>query len=567
MTMTDPTPTRRPPSEGRELVWEPPGPGFWEWGGSHVPNVPTPIYGELHMRTIEESIGRMFTRYGVPLRTMAERRVNGRLYTSLQPLVGKAGSTPPPKPVLWLALRLHPEMRRRNKTAAAALRDRIWRARTVEWRRTLRPGRRAANLGLQAEDLGAMDDASLAGHVERAHANLVDGALLHFDLHGDDMGPLGLYCSTAVKAGVDPGLAIAALAGHSPSTAAAVEALRRIFDAAVAAGWSPARGLGSIDDLRALGPDVAAALDDYLDEYGWRVVTGYDIDSLTVRELPEALLTNVIASGTDRAPTDGDAAAEALRTQVPLELLAEFDAGLAEARVALDLRDDNGPINVQWPTGLLRRALLEAGRRLRDRGQLSEPDLAVELTLAEVTGALRGDTTLHPAEVSARAATRAADSAVVPPATLGAPDPEPDLSAFPAALAAVTVMARTAVALLERSGAGPATNGAVARGLGVGTATIRGTARVARSPEDALAAIKPGDVLVVPFTTPAYNAVLSVAGAVVTEEGGALSHAAVLARELGIPAVIGAAGAVTAIPDGAEVEVDPATGSVRLLDA
>jgi pyruvate,water dikinase len=252
---------------------------------------------------------------------------------------------------------------------------------------------------------------------------------------------------------------------------------------------------------------------------------------------------------------------------VPAELLAEFDAGVAEARVALDLRDDNGPITVQWPTGLFRRALLEAGRRLRDRGQLREPGLAVELTLAEVTGALRGSTTLSPVEISARAASRAACSAIVPPATLGAPDPEPDLSLFPPALAAVTEMAWTAVALLERSGHSSAPGDAVGRGLGVGTEVWRGTARVARSPEDALATIEPGDVLVVPFTTPAYNAVLSVAGAVVTEEGGALSHAAVLARELGLPAVIGASGAVTAIPDGADVEVDPVAGTVRLLSA
>jgi len=60
----------------------------------------------------------------------------------------------------------------------------------------------------------------------------------------------------------------------------------------------------------------------------------------------------------------------------------------------------------------------------------------------------------------------------------------------------------------------------------------------------------PGDVLVVRFTTPAYNTVLMIAGAVVTTEGALLSHAAVMARELGIPAVIGAEGALEEIPDG-----------------
>jgi len=72
-------------------------------------------------------------------------------------------------------------------------------------------------------------------------------------------------------------------------------------------------------------------------------------------------------------------------------------------------------------------------------------------------------------------------------------------------------------------------------------------------------------VLVVPCTTPAFNMVLAMAGAVVTAEGGALSHAAVLARELGIPAVIGAPRALLDIPDGATVEVDPVAGVVRVL--
>ncbi|MBV8693827.1 MAG: hypothetical protein JOY57_19420, partial [Actinobacteria bacterium] len=62
-----------------------------------------------------------------------------------------------------------------------------------------------------------------------------------------------------------------------------------------------------------------------------------------------------------------------------------------------------------------------------------------------------------------------------------------------------------------------------------------------------------------------YNVVLPIVGALVVEEGGALSHAAIVARELGIPAVIGAARAVQLVPDGAHVEVDPEAGRVRVL--
>jgi pyruvate,water dikinase len=102
-------------------------------------------------------------------------------------------------------------------------------------------------------------------------------------------------------------------------------------------------------------------------------------------------------------------------------------------------------------------------------------------------------------------------------------------------------------------------------GTGIGTEPYTGVARVASRPEDALAALEPGDVLVVPFTTPAYNAVLAVAGAIVCEEGGPMAHAAVMARELGIPAVVGALDALAEIPNGARVEVDPTIGRVTVL--
>ncbi len=66
-------------------------------------------------------------------------------------------------------------------------------------------------------------------------------------------------------------------------------------------------------------------------------------------------------------------------------------------------------------------------------------------------------------------------------------------------------------------------------------------------------------------TTPAYNAVLPFAGALVVEAGGYLSHAAVMARELDLPAVLGAAGAMATIRDGDIVEVDPANGRVTVI--
>jgi len=553
---------------GEPITWEAPGPGFWEWQGSHLPGIPTPIYRDIHVESLTTAVASMFERLGVPLGGMDEQFVHGRCYTSLRPLVGKPGASVPPKPILWLAVRLHPAFRRRAKTAARALEQRSWRARTEEWTTTLRPRLRAANHALQAEPIAELDDAELADHVRRAHRNALDGHLLHFDLHGDDMGPLGLYLSRCQDWGIAPGDGIAALAGHSPSTAAPVDALRKVALAALEAGWAPGDPAPtSLAELRALGATVASALDDYLGEFGWRSVTGYDLDASTVGEMPEALVANVLAStapfDAGAAGVSGDVAAAALRARVPTAEQDAFDQALREARAALDLRDDNGPMTVEWTIGLLRRGLLEAGRRLAERGQLVTATDAVELTLDEVDQLLAGGGP-SAVEVATRGEVRRAALAVTPPATLGERDPEPDLSVFPAPLAAVTRMAMTAVALLERGEvAVDQPTDVLVAGLGVGAQSYVGRARVAHRAEEALAALEPGDVLVVPFTTPAYNTVLAVCGAVVTEEGGALAHAAVLARELGLPAVVGAAGALRAIADGDLVEVDPVAGTVR----
>jgi pyruvate,water dikinase len=215
-----------------------------------------------------------------------------------------------------------------------------------------------------------------------------------------------------------------------------------------------------------------------------------------------------------------------------------------------------------WTIGLLRRAVLDTGRRAVADGRLREVDHVLELSLDEVVGLAAGQAGPGAVAAAARADERAMLSSLVPPASIGPSPAPPPLHLFPKAVATVTDMALTCIELLEKTPA--STPSAPHTGLGVGTERYRGRARVARTPEEALAAMEPGDVLVVPFTTPAYNTVLSIAGGLVTEEGGALSHAAVLARELGVPAVIGVAGALTVIPDGAQVTVNPTTGEVTL---
>jgi CheY-like chemotaxis protein/phosphohistidine swiveling domain-containing protein len=100
------------------------------------------------------------------------------------------------------------------------------------------------------------------------------------------------------------------------------------------------------------------------------------------------------------------------------------------------------------------------------------------------------------------------------------------------------------------------------RGTGLGARPVTAHACVCRSPADASGRLFPGDILVIDDPTPTYNEIGSLLGGLIIEGGGFSSHAAILARELGIPALVGAAGACTRIRDGQRVTLDPVAGTV-----
>ena len=104
----------------------------------------------------------------------------------------------------------------------------------------------------------------------------------------------------------------------------------------------------------------------------------------------------------------------------------------------------------------------------------------------------------------------------------------------------------------------------VLTGLAVNTGVYEGPARLVESSED-FGRIRQGDVLVTKMTSPYFNVVLPMLGAIVTDRGGQLCHAAIVAREYGIPGIVGTRDATSTIPDGAQVRVDGTTGEVHVL--
>ncbi len=98
------------------------------------------------------------------------------------------------------------------------------------------------------------------------------------------------------------------------------------------------------------------------------------------------------------------------------------------------------------------------------------------------------------------------------------------------------------------------------KGWGASPGRFRGPARVVR--DLASSRLERGDVLVAQATDPSWTPLFLTAGAIIVEQGGPLSHAAIVARELGLPAVLNARGAVARLSAGDEVTVDGTEGTI-----
>ena len=544
----------------------PPGPGYWELDRSHFTGGATEIMKELITESVEDAYRKSFPVSGIPAETVMMRWVNGFTYTRLRPLISpdKPAKKNPPTFVLKIASRLHPEFRRRTKAAAAALDNPPARAVIADWHASLRPRLVAQNLAYTDLDLAAMSDGELADHLDELTAYLRETLEHHFRLHTYDLAGIARLLYTARGWGLDGAEVVPALAGASPSTAEPARKIAAIRDAVARAEAVPA----SLEEVRAASPQAAELLDDYLRYHGSVLYAGYDLDGPTLREKPEVVLATIV-NDRQAEPIDDTQVAEivaGLRERVPAEHRDEFDALLADAREAMDLRDDNGPITAEWPAGLLRLAMLEAGRRLVDAGRMSEVDHIFGVARSELAPLVRGTGGPDAAELAARDERRAQEKALEPPLALGDPEPEPPMDALPDPLAKSIAMVQTVfeeLGMVRDADEAPA-DGPQLSGAGIGTIPITGRACVAHDADEAFDKLEPGDILVTRATSPAYNMVLTLVGGLVTADGGPMSHAAVLSRELNIPAVVGAPDAMIAIEDGATITVDPTTGVVTL---
>lgn len=334
-------------------------------------------------------------------------------------------------------------------------------------------------------------------------------------------------------------LATVLLTGIETKTSATNRALEELADlirarpllaalfTEVSVGDIPARLSDSPD-----GREFAERFKAFLDEYGHRESIMLMVSQPTWRDDPSIVLGMLKGMAATPPPVSGTSAVKAAEAKLFAHPLARprfmrnlLTKRLAEARDFTQFREDTH-YYCTMAMPVVRRILIEYGRRLVATGALDRPEDVFHLHLDELLACPITVADAHRVRdlVERRAALREqlADKPLLDPRYL---------------------RSNRSVADALVSG----TSGSAGQATGV--------ARLVTGPEE-FDRLQPGDILVAPYTNPTWTPLFARAAGVVVDTGSAMSHAAIVAREYGIPAVLGAAGATSTIPDGATITVN-----------
>lgn len=224
-------------------------------------------------------------------------------------------------------------------------------------------------------------------------------------------------------------------------------------------------------------------------------------------------------------------------------LRRKLDALIAFARRAHEVREEQArALTLAWP--VLRRALDRVAGALVARGALADVASVHFLTREEVAAALAGGGPSLDRAAAQRRVTWERQRRLTPPLLLGE----------------LTGMWKQTFAMIDGLLASEAPAGAI-KGMPGSPGRVTARVRVVRSIEE-IGRLRDGEVLVTPVTTPAWTPAFARAAAVVTDSGSLASHASIVAREYGIPAVVATGNATALLADGETVTVDGSAGLV-----
>jgi phosphohistidine swiveling domain-containing protein len=315
------------------------------------------------------------------------------------------------------------------------------------------------------------------------------------------------------------------------------------------------------------GRAFLAELRAFLDEYGRRADKFAMIGVPSWIEDPSPVIRNLrdYISQPDRDLAAEMARLAATREQLlaearqrlqgyPQPVVGQFEFFLKAAQEATVLQEDHNFWIDQRSMYEVRRVALELGARLAAAGALEAAEDAIYLDIDELRASAALPTIDRRKLVAARKAEMEHFRTIAPPPALGTlpPGAPPDNPV------------NRAITRFFGGPPQPAAEPGLLRGNAGSPGKVRGVAKIVRSLAEA-GKLNRDDILVAETTAPPWTPLFASVAAVVTDTGGILSHCAVVAREYGIPAVVGIGMATSAIHDGQVIEVDGDAGVVRII--
>ncbi len=553
--MTQPTPLPIPPDFPVE--WANPDDErlFWMQDRVHLPNALTPLDQTMVQTSFAEGASRAIARMSMPILGLRTGVHGGYLYLAPVPFMGTPEET---------GARFEEMKRITGELGMTVLKD---------WREIFEPQVLAECDEILGYDYESGSTADVAGFVAGFYDRLVKLWDIHMRVNIPPMNAtFGLEDFLAHVVGEDAieqsRLTLQGFDNKSVETGHALWELSRWVRedesfAALLADTSAVDGVVSVGAHERTG-EFSERWQAFLDDYGWRSNRFIEIGFKTWREEQSTPLMQLKAFA--EKPDDEDPyeqhreqAAERdrivaeLEARVPEPARGDFHALLRMAQQYIPIAEDHNFTIDQKAHAVIRTGVQGLGRRLVADGAVDEVDDVFFLTLDEIRGIADG---AGPHGMKALVAERRAEHTrqeqVEPPPALGTPPPS-DMPPDPL----VTKFFGLGVPLEHEE--------KVIKGLPCSAGTFEGTAKVLMSLDEA-EKLGQGEIMVCKATMPAWTPLFGVAGAVVTDAGGPLSHCAIVAREYKIPCVAGTQVATSRIKDGMRLRVDGAAGTVEILD-
>ena len=311
---------------------------------------------------------------------------------------------------------------------------------------------------------------------------------------------------------------------------------------------------------------LSSRFTEYLEEFGYRSISE-DINSKLWIEDPSYPIIALKAYVLSQTPNlDEDLSAKADKAEVILNSLiktnrrkdivdeSELISTVKHAKDLWPLREDHAHYIDQQTNAYLRLLILECASELTQRNYIKEDNDIFHMTLDEVNANLEGSSTNLKETIEERKKTYRQFLVGSPPRFLGTMPSKPpvitgELSKFFNPVAQVNYQNVEELKVIKGTAGSP----------GIHT----GIARVILTPES-FSSVNPGDILVTRTTNPSWAPIFGVIGGLITDSGGVLSHGAIVAREMNLPAVMGTKGATTLIVDGQLVTINGTTGVITL---